>query len=102
MAIDVDPIAREDEARGVVLEGYGIVVRGVSPVVDVWAEGPGSSPVNGDVADDRIEFGGNVVVFSFGEDDFAVVAAGLKGVQDVGDVAGVASIGVDCALFSGG
>jgi len=45
IAVDVDVVAGQNEACGVVLEGDGVVVGWLAPVVDIGAVGPFAAPL---------------------------------------------------------
>ena len=55
VAIDVDAVTRQDKARRVVLEGDGIVILRLSPVGDVGAQGPNTSPLDYHIVHDWVE-----------------------------------------------
>lgn len=98
--IDMDTVTRKYEARRMVLEGNGIVIRRLSPVLDVRTKGPGPSPFDRHIVDHRVELRVDEVVLVFGKGDGATGAALLEGREDVRDVAAIATVGIDSALFA--
>ena len=82
----MDSIPSQKKTRSMILKHNRILVLRLAPVLHIRAHRPRPAPLNGDIVDYWIEFGGDIEVFAFREYDFAVVAADGEGAGDVVDV----------------